>query len=278
MAVLYPCLNFGAATLLVTVAWVFFGRNLSFGTLSVVMYFPTLVALLFMAVNNDGEFWQFFSRTIGGHHFLQPDKVTNFSVVSACWIAIAFTILLITLCALLSVSMGWGHLTKQQKDQRSSEVKQLMIRRKIWGFLRVAGEEIGWRCYLLPCLMESFTPSQALAVSGVIWGLFHVPIMILLTGRINIDRRWTTVIIQCIAVFLSAFPHGWIAIRSGYALWPSAVMHYSWNILNPFVLGSIYTNTPGLVKGDQWLVNGEGLAGCLVSIPVAVLIIMNLST
>ena len=76
MAVLYPCLNFGAATLLVTAAWVCFGRNLSFGTLSVVMYFPTLVALLFMAVNNDGEFWQFFSRTIGAHHFLQPDKVT----------------------------------------------------------------------------------------------------------------------------------------------------------------------------------------------------------
>lgn len=38
---------------------------------------------------------------------------------------------------------------------------------------------------------------------------------------------------------------GWIAIRSNYSLWPAATMHFAWNRINPYLLGSIYTNTPG---------------------------------
>ena len=38
---------------------------------------------------------------------------------------------------------------------------------------------------------------------------------------------------------------GWIAIRSNYSLWPAATMHFAWNRINPYLLGSIYTNAPG---------------------------------
>lgn len=43
------------------------------------------------------------------------------------------------------------------------------------------------------------------------------------------------------------------------------------------ILGSIYTQTPGEYKGEQWKINGEGLAGCLVFVPVALLCIYDLT-
>jgi hypothetical protein len=54
-------------------------------------------------------------------------------------------------------------------------------------------------------------------------------------------------------------------------------MHWFWNIYNPTVLGSIYTNTPGKYTGQQWLINGEGLTGCLVMLPVAVAVVYDLN-
>lgn len=53
-------------------------------------------------------------------------------------------------------------------------------------------------------------------------------------------------------------------------------MHWFWNIYNPTVLGSIYTNTPGQYTGRQWLINGEGLVGCLVLLPIAAAVVFDL--
>ena len=41
-----------------------------------------------------------------------------------------------------------------------------------------------------------------------------------------------------------------------YSFWASTVLHYVWNSVNPDVLGSIYTQTPGKYTGSQWLING----------------------
>ena len=54
-----------------------------------------------------------------------------------------------------------------------------------------------------------------------------------------------------------------------FSMWAPTMMHFTWNRINPVILGSIYTQTPGKVKGEQWLINGEGLAGCIVQIPLA---------
>jgi membrane protease YdiL (CAAX protease family) len=44
------------------------------------------------------------------------------------------------------------------------------------GFLASAGEEIGWRGYLQPRLEQAGLPAP-FAIVGVLWALFHVPIM-----------------------------------------------------------------------------------------------------
>ena len=45
--------------------------------------------------------------------------------------------------------------------------------------LVAVGEEVGWRGYLTPALTERFGKRKALLLSGVIWGVFHWPIILL---------------------------------------------------------------------------------------------------
>jgi hypothetical protein len=42
------------------------------------------------------------------------------------------------------------------------------------------------------------------------------------------------------------------------------IFHFVWNMHNPAVLGDIYRNSPGIMKGDILLINGEGMLGILL--------------
>ncbi len=47
----------------------------------------------------------------------------------------------------------------------------------IMGLLQCFGEELAWRGYLLPKLSKKYSPLTATVLTGVIWGLWHAPII-----------------------------------------------------------------------------------------------------
>ena len=70
----------------------------------------------------------------------------------------------------------------------------------IFSVRTAAGEEIGWRGYMLTRLIDAGVPRPVLA-SGVIWGLWHVPLMgdsgsLSELGRSSGDRRWPRLLRQ----------------------------------------------------------------------------------
>ena len=133
-------------------------------------------------------------------------------------------------------------------------------------FLRAAGEELGWRCWLLPALLASgHDRVTANVVTGFAWAFFHVAIMTLLVIRTRNPAPVRTVVLQSVSCVAAAWMYGVVSEVAGFTLWAPALMHCTWNLVNPVVLGSVYTNTEGaLLHGPPVLVNGEGLAGCLV--------------
>jgi len=94
-------------------------------------------------------------------------------------------------------------------------------------------------------------------------------VMILLVHKFKVVQPYHTCIVQFVNLTVQSYMYSWLAIQSSYALWPCAVMHWTWNRVNPVVLGSIYTQQPGLVHGPQWKINGEGLMGIVVGLPIA---------
>ncbi|XP_055958945.1 uncharacterized protein LOC126829292 [Patella vulgata] len=251
------CIWFGVITDVITGLWVYLGRELPFKTLSYAMFFPTIIAFLFV-----DNIFDFVIR-VSGVEQIGVSLLYGF-------LAGPISVGIVGICATAVVFLGWGVRTNFKQEGHNNVFAP--------AFMRAAGEEIGWRCFMLPCLMSYYSPGVALLISGIIWGFFHVPVLILLTGKMQPPKPYITVLVQCIACVLSAFPHGWIAIKSGYSLWASTMMHAAWNRFNPAVLGSIYTQQPGYIEGDQWLINGEGLIGCIVMLPVAAFTLWDLSS
>ncbi|MFC7381904.1 CPBP family intramembrane glutamic endopeptidase [Sphaerisporangium rhizosphaerae] len=88
------------------------------------------------------------------------------------------------------------------------------------------GEELGWRGWLLPKLMPLGT-LPALLISGVIWGLWHAP-LILLGYNYPDAPGWLGVTMMVGMCILVGAVFGWLRLRSGL-VWPAALAHAAFN-------------------------------------------------
>lgn len=88
------------------------------------------------------------------------------------------------------------------------------------------GEELGWRGWLLPKLMPLGT-LPALLASGVIWGLWHAP-LILLGYNYPDAPGWLGVAAMVGMCVLVGAVFGWLRLRSG-SVWPAALAHAAFN-------------------------------------------------
>ena len=119
------------------------------------------------------------------------------------------------------------------------------------------GEELGWRGWLLPKLMPLGTV-PALVLSGVIWGLWHSP-LILLGYNYPAAPPWlglTMMIGMCIIV---GAVFGWLRLRSE-SVWPAALAHGAFNAAAGFSLifaaagESIDTTQATILGWSGWIV------------------------
>lgn len=88
------------------------------------------------------------------------------------------------------------------------------------------GEELGWRGWLLPKLMPLGT-LPAILISGVIWGVWHAP-LVLLGYNYPDAPGWlgvTAMVGMCIVI---GAIFGWLRLRSG-TVWPAALAHATLN-------------------------------------------------
>jgi uncharacterized protein len=99
---------------------------------------------------------------------------------------------------------------------------------------RALGEEIGWRGYLLPRLVQRFGFTVGCLVSGCIWAVWHYPA--LLFADYNAGTR-PAFALTCftLMVIADAYILGWLRLKSG-SLWPAAILHASHNLFIQAIL------------------------------------------
>ncbi|TFD87339.1 CPBP family intramembrane metalloprotease [Cryobacterium lactosi] len=88
------------------------------------------------------------------------------------------------------------------------------------------GEELGWRGWLLPKLMPLGTV-PAIVISGVIWGLWHAP-MVLLGYNYPDAPGWLGLTMMVGMCILVGAVFGWLRLRSN-SVWPAALAHAAFN-------------------------------------------------
>lgn len=85
------------------------------------------------------------------------------------------------------------------------------------------GEELGWRGYLLPALLRrGLKPHAAILVSGVIWGLWHAPLILM--GYNYPHTPVLGVAMFCVFTVLITYVLAWIRLSSG-TTWTAALGH-----------------------------------------------------
>jgi membrane protease YdiL (CAAX protease family) len=89
-------------------------------------------------------------------------------------------------------------------------------------------EEIGWRGWLLPHLIELTSERRAVVNSSVIWAIWHVPYA--LAGIQHLDGvppGWATLIVP-VGIFGSGLVIGWLWLRTK-SIWIAATAHGALN-------------------------------------------------
>jgi uncharacterized protein len=93
---------------------------------------------------------------------------------------------------------------------------------------RALGEEIGWRGFLLPRLVQQFGFTFGCLISGCIWAVWHYPGLLLADYNAG---TWPAYALTCftLMVIADAYILGWLRLKSG-SLWPAAILHASHNL------------------------------------------------
>jgi membrane protease YdiL (CAAX protease family) len=129
----------------------------------------------------------------------------------------------------------------------------------------IFGEEWGWRGYLLPRLL-TLGQWRALLVGGVIWGLWHAPLILL--GYNYPQHPVLGILLFTVVCVLLGILLGWMRLATG-SIWSAVIAHGSINALGPIVFMLGHASHPpdtalvGLTGWPGWLVLAA-LVGVLV--------------
>ncbi|MGA0566633.1 CPBP family intramembrane glutamic endopeptidase [Rathayibacter sp. KR2-224] len=129
------------------------------------------------------------------------------------------------------------------------------------------GEELGWRGWLLPSLRPLGT-WPALIITGVVWGLWHAPIILL---GYDFDQPNVFGLLAMVGgcLFLGILI-GWLRLRSG-SVWPAVFAHGAFNAASGFLVLLASAGS----KPDPVLVGPLGVVPWAVIAAVAVVLALT---
>jgi len=126
-----------------------------------------------------------------------------------------------------------------------------------------AGEEIGWRGYMLTRLIDAGVPRPVLA-SGLIWGSWHIPLIL---GGVYVagSNPYVTAVLFMVSVTSMGFVFARMRLETG-SIWPAIALHGAWNTI---IQGAFDPATTG--AGATLWVSEAGIFTALTLIVAAVI-------
>ena len=174
------------------ITWIIFAqiplRGLTYGTgvtiyiAMAAMFVPTLGNILTRLITGEGFGNMMLRPNFKGH--LKEYLLVFFGPTALLLFSIAFYFLVVPgsfdpgLTVLQQAAANTGGRFSAQTLLLIT-ILQIIIIGPVVNIIPTLGEELGWRAYLLPKLRELMSDRGALVVTGIIWGLWHAPIIAL---------------------------------------------------------------------------------------------------
>lgn len=123
------------------------------------------------------------------------------------------------------------------------------------------GEEIGWRGLLFPELNKVTSFNKAALITGAIWLVWHLPLILFADYITPGLPRWYGVLMFAVMITGINFVFCWLRKKSG-SFWPAAVLHASHNLF----IQSLFTPLTVQTHLTPYIIDEFGVGMALVGI------------
>jgi membrane protease YdiL (CAAX protease family) len=111
----------------------------------------------------------------------------------------------------------------------------------VYNCFAAAGEEFGWRGFLVPELGRCMGFTELALISGAIWTVWHFPMMIF-GGYHGAGSIWYSLAVFIPSVMGAGLILAWLRLASG-SVWPAVLFHGFWNYFIQVFYPALTTTT-----------------------------------
>lgn len=234
---------------------IYFNGGVDSPLIPLLIFVPGIIALLFIQWKKEGF------------------KEIGWGLGNWIYLPLAVYILLICTGFLIMVFQGLGLATltvfKMENGLVTSRVPMLLgnhpqslpffafnlaisfVQISLIGAFFALGEEIGWRGYLQGKMIKEQGMIKALILLGLIWGYWHLPLILRGLSFPNIPVLGGFLIYPISTVFMALY-HGWIYLKSS-SIWVPTLSHGAFNIAGGIIFSGMELHVDILIIQLIWI-------------------------
>ena len=145
-------------------------------------------------------------------------------------------------------------------------VFKLIVIGTLFNVAFAAGEEIGWRGFLVPHLYKLTNFTKTCLIVGVIWSIWHFPLII---SGVYLTKMplGPQLLLLVVTVTAMTFPISWLRLKSG-SVWPAILLHASHNLYIQRLFDPLTIETSSLSK---YMIGESGIVMTVIFTILAVI-------
>lgn len=211
-----------------------YGSTRSLIVLSILMLIPALSSILTRIITREGF----------KHMYLKPRFKNNMKYyliayfMTNVFIILGGIIYFIIFPNNLDLNLTSLKATLESNNIDSSMANMVLIAQfaqailigPIINIIFTLGEEIGWRGYLLQKLCKEFSPQKSIIISGIIWGVWHAPIIAMghNYGTGYVGEPWLGIVAMVVFCIVVGSYLSYLTIKTKSVI-PAAIGHSAIN-------------------------------------------------
>ena len=134
--------------------------------------------------------------------------------------------------------------------------------------LSALGEELGWRGFMYPVMERVMGRKKALLLGGLIWAIWHMPIMIAGLYQAN-TQLWYGLVMFTVQIVLMSVIMSWLRMKTNSVI-PALFIHASHNLFDQMLFQPMSTE-----RYVPYLAGEQGILTILIILIITVMVFMK---